>query len=160
MTRRATIAVDFDGVIHTYDRGWADGTIYGGLIPGAGAALELLMDTYSVFVHTSRSPAQVVAWLNRRWSTDRDYTVTADDRCPVCTGHGRTFSPPAGKHGLEEDCSSCERAGRVRFWTRPGVLLVTDRKLPALVYIDDRAIRFTSWDQALNDFDTVEGRAR
>lgn len=32
-----------------------------------------------------------------------------------------------------------------------GVLLVTNRKLPAIAYIDDRAVRFTDWDQALRE---------
>ena len=31
------------------------------------------------------------------------------------------------------------------------VLLVTDRKLPALAYIDDRAVRFTTWDQTMQE---------
>lgn len=34
-------------------------------------------------------------------------------------------------------------------WNDQTRLLVTDRKLPAVAYIDDRAIHFTSWDQAL-----------
>lgn len=36
-----------------------------------------------------------------------------------------------------------------QFWTERGVLLVTRRKLPALAYLDDRAVRFTSWPLAL-----------
>lgn len=30
-----------------------------------------------------------------------------------------------------------------------GLVLVTDRKLPAIAYIDDRAVRFTNWPDAL-----------
>ena len=41
------------------------------------------------------------------------------------------------------------------FWNEQGVLLVTDRKLPAVAYIDDRAIRFTDWPQALADLANV-----
>jgi hypothetical protein len=37
------------------------------------------------------------------------------------------------------------------FWTTCGILLVTNRKLSAAAYLDDRAVRFTSWAQALAD---------
>jgi hypothetical protein len=37
------------------------------------------------------------------------------------------------------------------FWNQRGVLLVTNRKLPATAYLDDRAVPFTSWPQALAD---------
>lgn len=29
--------------------------------------------------------------------------------------------------------------------------MVTDRKLPALAYIDDRALHFSSWDQTMQE---------
>lgn len=38
-----------------------------------------------------------------------------------------------------------------RFWNRKGVLLVTNWKLPARAYLDDRAVTFTSWQKALRD---------
>lgn len=41
------------------------------------------------------------------------------------------------------------------FWHGRDVLLVTDRKLPALAYLDDRAVRFSDWTQALNDMTEV-----
>jgi hypothetical protein len=44
------------------------------------------------------------------------------------------------------------------FWNERGTLLVTRRKLPAIAYIDDRGIRFTSWNQALADLERYEGR--
>lgn len=58
-----TIAVDFDGPIHAYDRGWRDGSIYGGETPGAFEALHSLLAFDAVFVFTSRDPAQVAGWL-------------------------------------------------------------------------------------------------
>lgn len=38
---------------------------------------------------------------------------------------------------------------RGKFWNQRGRLLVTNRKLPALAYLDDRAVRFETWPQAL-----------
>jgi hypothetical protein len=39
------------------------------------------------------------------------------------------------------------------FWNEQGVILITNRKLPAIAYIDDRAIRFFNWNQALRDLE-------
>ena len=39
----------------------------------------------------------------------------------------------------------------MEFWNVRGELLITNRKFPAVAYIDDRAIRFTDWPQALDD---------
>jgi len=114
----STVAVDFDGVIHDYTRGWQDGSIYGDFIPGAIAALSRLMHDYAVFVHTTRKARDVARWIERR----SGYGIE-------CTTH-------------------VPRSG---FWNQRGYLLVTNRKLPAVAYIDDRGIRFTSWDQALAD---------
>jgi hypothetical protein len=61
-----TVAVDFDGVIHDYKRGWQDGSIYGDFVPGAVAGLTRLMQRYGVFIHTSRKPRQVARWIEDR----------------------------------------------------------------------------------------------
>lgn len=39
----------------------------------------------------------------------------------------------------------------MKFWGVQGELLITNRKLPAIAYIDDLGIRFVNWDQALAD---------
>lgn len=114
----ATVAVDFDGVIHDYKLGWQDGSVYGEFVPGAVVALTWLMQHYAVFIHTTRKPRQAARWIE-------DHSG----------------------HGIE--CVT--RVPRKGFWNERGYLLVTNRKLPAIAYIDDRAIRFTSWDQALAD---------
>ncbi len=41
---------------------------------------------------------------------------------------------------------------KVRYWDRKGVIGITNRKLPALAYVDDRAVRFVSWQDTLNYF--------
>jgi hypothetical protein len=115
MNYTPSLAVDFDGVIHRYSKGWRDGTIYDEPTPGTTAALAALMEDYCVFVHTSRDPDTVAEWLAERFP----YPVLVDD----------------GSAGP--------------FWDKRRTLLVTNRKLGAVAYIDDRAIRFTDWPQAL-----------
>ncbi|MEV0379767.1 hypothetical protein [Nonomuraea sp. NPDC050643] len=39
----------------------------------------------------------------------------------------------------------------MKFWNERGRLLVTNRKLPATAYLDDRAVRFTTWTAALDE---------
>jgi hypothetical protein len=118
-----TIAVDFDGVIHKYSRGWADGTIYDDFVDGAMVSLMRLMDRDAVFIHTSRNPNQVARWIEK----SSNYSIECTTRLPRAW-YGR----------------------RKKFWNTKGLLLVTDRKFPATVYIDDRALRFTSWTNILN----------
>lgn len=109
----STVAVDFDGVLHTYERGWADGTIYGDWVPGSEGALRALMQRYAVAIVTTRGISQVATWL-----LERGFPVRLE-------GSERTF------------------------WTEQGVLLITNRKVAAVAYIDDRAVGFTNWPAAL-----------
>ena len=48
------IAVDFDGVIHTFDKGWHDGTCYGEPIEGAIDAIKELSKTYKVIIYSAK----------------------------------------------------------------------------------------------------------
>jgi len=116
----ATVAVDFDGVIHDYKRGWQDGSIYGDFMPGAVVALSRLMSNYAVFVHTTRNPGQVARWIEDR-----------------------------SGHAFECVTRASILPWKRQFWNERGLLLVTNRKLPAVAYIDDRAIEFTTWTLAL-----------
>lgn len=64
-----TIAVDFDGVIHKYSKGWFDGTCYDEPEEGAEDALRrLLKRGYKIAVFTCRAEdhdgvASVYAWF-------------------------------------------------------------------------------------------------
>lgn len=119
-----TLAVDFDGVIHKYLRGWADGSIYDDPVRDAFVSLDFLMQRGPVFIHTARKPAQVARWIEKR----SGYTIECTTWLPR-TWYGK----------------------RKPFWNTRGLLLVTDRKYPATHYIDDRALRFSSWDQVMYD---------
>lgn len=116
-----TIAVDFDGVIHTYGKGWQDGTIYDEPMPGALDGLTELMRRDAVFIHTSRDPQSVALWIVEKLGITATWEM--------------------------EDARPHE------FWNDRGRVLVTNRKLPATVYIDDRALRFESWEQTLAALD-------
>lgn len=48
------LIIDFDGVLHTYEKGWHDGTIYGGVFPGAKHAMEQLHEHFSLVIHSCR----------------------------------------------------------------------------------------------------------
>ena len=49
------IAIDFDGVIHNFDKGWHDGTCYGDPLPGSLNALKVLSKKYSIIIFTAKA---------------------------------------------------------------------------------------------------------
>lgn len=120
--RKQTIAVDFDGVIHQYSRGWHDGTIYDPPVAGAVEALERLHRRYRVVIFTTRVNPDV----------------------------------PGGHAQLKRVIDWLEENG-----FEDGVHFdeVTHAKPPAVAYIDDRALHFTSWDQAMDEL-RARGRVR
>lgn len=109
---RATIAVDFDGVIHRYSKGWHDGTAYDEPMDGAEQALKSLMTRYNVFILSTRQPEQIQDWMARHMQIPTQI-ITGDKP----------------------------------FWNVGGVIGITNRKLAAIAYIDDRAVQFSSWEK-------------
>jgi hypothetical protein len=128
-----TVAVDFDGVIHKYSRGWQDGSIYDEPVDGAFSALRVLMREYAVFIFTTRNPMQVAEWLMNKGQfsclVEATYLGEEDDGTPILHNND-----------IERE-----------FWNDKGQLLITQRKLPAVAYLDDRGIRFNGWVQAMQD---------
>lgn len=103
---RYTIAVDFDGVIHSYTTPWIDAeTIPDPPVDGAIDALNTLAEDFDVVIHTTR---------------------------------GRSSD------GREAVAEYLRLHGFVKFTE------ITHEKVPALLYIDDRAYRFTgaNWPTA------------
>ena len=120
---KKTIAIDFDGVIHGYDKGWQGGEIYGEVIEGAFEAIQRFFDDdYSVYIHSTRNAEQIQSWLHKR----------NDWKHPTCIIPDDMF-----------------------FWNAVNVVGITNRKVPAVVYIDDRAIRFENWAQVFTAMESI-----
>ena len=49
------IAIDFDGVVHTFDKGYHDGTCYGAPIEGALESIRKLSKRYRVVIFTAKA---------------------------------------------------------------------------------------------------------
>lgn len=49
------IAIDFDGVIHNFDKGFHDGTCYGDPLPGSLEALKKISESYNIVIFTAKA---------------------------------------------------------------------------------------------------------
>jgi len=54
-TDKNNIAIDFDGVIHCFNKGWHDGTCYGEPIPGSLQAIKTLSKQYKIIIFTAKA---------------------------------------------------------------------------------------------------------
>lgn len=121
-----TIGIDFDGTIHGYRAGWQDGTVYDTPISGSIEALTKLVDAgYHIAVISTRASdddqvSRMATWLEV-------HLFNYLER--------RGYEPPATWNMVRNIMSSIQ---------------ITDRKVAALAYIDDRAIRFEdNWDSII-----------
>jgi hypothetical protein len=127
---KGTIAIDFDGVIHKYSEGWKDGSIYDIPVEGVHNALMGLMKDYWVYIFTTRDVNDVIKWMNT-----------------IFWGEGEMgFLAVAMPEGI-------------RFWHggKGNQIAVSNRKLPAEFYIDDRGIRFSNWEKAIKEIKEIRG---
>ena len=50
-----TIAIDFDGVIHSFEFGFHDGTIYGTPLPGSLESIKKIAEKYKIIIYTAKA---------------------------------------------------------------------------------------------------------
>jgi len=126
MKTKGTIAIDFDGVIHKYSKGWHNGKIYDEPMDGAFEAIDIFIQQgYSVVIFSTRSPRQIKRWMDEQ----------LDCYCPMQYVDWDTMIIPFWK----------------KFWNSNYFVGITRRKIAALAYIDDRAVKFTDWESVLNN---------
>jgi len=126
-----TIGIDFDGVVHGYSRGWQRGRIYDPPVPGALRGIREVMEVEPAFIFTARDDlASVRDWLI-------SYAIPA-----ITQTQWEMEQEPGAKPE--------------RFWNDQSRVLVTNQKLPARKYLDDRGVTFTTeggWERALADLE-------
>ena len=109
---KPNLAIDLDGVIHSYHKGFHNGEIYGHPVPGVREFLEKMREKgFRVVIFTARVHAE----------TSRQREILSDEVASWLDLHRIPFD------------------------------VITDKKVPACAYIDDRAISFrqdeaTTWD--------------
>jgi ribonucleotide monophosphatase NagD (HAD superfamily) len=54
-TEKNNLAIDFDGVIHNFNKGYHDGTCYGDPIEGSLSALKELSKKYNIIIFTAKA---------------------------------------------------------------------------------------------------------
>lgn len=77
---RQTIALDFDGVIHKYSKGWHDGSAYDPPMDGAIEHIKKLMEQYTVYVFSTREPVQIQDWFGRYGEQIPTQIIPADQQ--------------------------------------------------------------------------------
>jgi len=116
------ICIDLDGVVHSYHKGFHDGTLYGFPIPGAKEFIDEMKEMYEIAIYTAR----------------------------VSKSKGR-FAPRTKKK-------------KVRKWLDKYDIyydVVTSDKLPAIAYIDDRAIEFKGdWNYVRERFKELDNEGK
>ena len=137
MTWKPTLCLDFDGVIHSYRRGWQEGRIYDEPPAGTGEMLLRYLAIYSVAIFSSRSKNLRLRWAMKRYvgkiieDAAFGYADLADAAWAAVSGKPADWRPWTAGDVQEQ---AREIAAAIRYpWFKPA----------ATVTIDDRALTFT-----------------
>lgn len=125
---RYTVAVDFDGVLHSYTSPWMNArTIPDPPVPGAIEWLAVMLGKFDVAITSTRNTQWLGKYAMRAWLRRHLY----DYYWQIANASGRSWT-----HADVDD--EAWIAARDAVWQ----LKFPKHKPPALIYLDDRAWRF------------------
>lgn len=128
MSKRYTVAVDFDGVLHSYVSPWKNAwTIPDPPVPGAIEWLSQMVEKFDVAVFSTRNRSFFGRWAMKSWLRRHTYNHYAD----LAYGAGRHWT-----HLDTEEEAWRAAVGTIARFKFP------KHKPAALIYVDDRAYRF------------------
>lgn len=92
MREKSILCLDFDGVVHSYEHGWGNGSIYGTVTPGFWEWAIEAARHFRLVIHSSRATTEEGRIAMTRWLSSQEGKYKGDQPLPQIEFAGG-FSP-------------------------------------------------------------------